>query len=98
MWWKRKKLVSKQTLKEANLDPIPFIKERIRSDFARTILEPLPITQTDLGNQIEFQADAIVLSLLQWQTVKSQLTLLSETGSDAQRDTISLLIDSIENE
>lgn len=98
MWWKRKKLVSKQTLKEANLDPIPFIKERIRSDFARTILEPLPITQTDLDDQIEFQADAIVLSLLQWQTVKSQLTLLSETGSDAQRDTISLLIDSIENE
>lgn len=98
MWWKRTKLVSKQTLKEANLDPVPFIKERIRSDFARTILEPMPITQTDLGDQIEFQANALVMSLPQWQTVKAQLTAISETGSDNQRDSIEKIIHLIENE
>ncbi len=98
MWWKKTKVFSKQTLKDANLDPIPFVKERIRSDFARTVLGPLPITQTDQADQIEFQADAIILSLSQWQTVKSQLNAISDTGSDAQRDAIAKIINSIENE
>ena len=98
MWWKKTKVFSKQTLKDANLDPIPFVKERIRSDFARMVLGPLPIIQTDQADQIEFQADAIVLSLPQWQTVKSQLTAISETGSDAQQEVIAQLIHSIENE
>lgn len=98
MWWKKTKVFSKQTLKDANLDPIPFVKERIRSDFARTVLGPLAISQTEQADQIEFQVDAIMLSLPQWQTVKSQLTSLSETGSEAQRDAIAKIIHSIENE
>ena len=98
MWWKKTKVVSKQTLKDANLDPIPYVKERIRSDFARTILGALPVTQTDQADQIDFQADAIVLSLPQWQTVKSQLMAISEIGPDAQRETIAKIIHSVENE
>ncbi|MFD2933044.1 hypothetical protein [Spirosoma flavum] len=98
MWWRKTKIYSKQTLKEANLDPVPFVKERVRSEFARTVLEPLPITQTDQGDHVEFQADAIVLSLPLWQTIKANLTDLSDTGSPTQRDTIAKIIDSIENE
>ncbi|AUD01965.1 hypothetical protein [Spirosoma pollinicola] len=98
MWWKKTKVFSKQRLIEANLDPIPFIKERVRSEFARTVLEPLPVTQSDQGDQVEFQTDAIVLSLPLWERVKSDLVTLSENVSPAQRDTITQLIHSIENE
>lgn len=98
MWWKKTKVFSKQRLIEANLDPIPFVKERVRTEFARVVLEPLPITQTDQGDQVEFQADAIVLSLPAWQRIKTELTTLAETVSPAQRDTINQLIASIEHE
>ncbi len=98
MWWKKTKVFSKQRLIEANLDPIPFIKERVRSEFARVVLEPLPITQTDQGDQVEFQADAIVLSLPAWIQIKAELTALSETVSPAQRDTIAQIIQSIEHD
>lgn len=98
MWWKKTKVYSKQILKDANLDPVPFVKERVRMEFARTVLEPLPITQTDQGNQVEFQADAIVLSLPAWQTLKAELTVLSEAVTPAQRSTITKIINSIENE
>jgi len=98
MWWKKTKVYSKQILKDANLDPVPFVKERVRMEFARTVLEPLPITQTDKGNEVEFQADAIVLSLPAWQTLKAELTALSEAVTPAQRSTITKIIDSIENE
>ena len=98
MWWKKTKVYSKQILKDANLDPVPFVKERVRMEFARTVLEPLPITQTDQGNQVEFQADAIVLSLPAWQTLKAELIALSEAVTPAQRSTITQIIDSIENE
>ncbi len=98
MWWKKTKVFSKQILKDANLDPAPFMKERVRMEFARTVLEPLPITQTDQGNQVEFQADAIVLSLPVWQTLKAELTALSEAVTPAQRSTITKIIDAIENE
>ncbi len=98
MWWKKTKVYSKQILKEANLDPVPFIKERVRMEFARTVLEPLPVTQTDQGNQVEFQVDGIVLSIPAWQTIKADLAALSETVSPTQRDAIARIINSIENE
>jgi hypothetical protein len=96
MWWKKTKVYTKQRLKEANLDPVPFVKERIRSEFAREVLEPMPITQADLGNEVEFQADAIVLSLPDWQRIKSDLTTLADSGSPDQRNTIAKLIESVE--
>lgn len=98
MWWKKTKVYTKQILTDANLDPVPFVKERVRMEFARTVLEPLPITQTDQGNQVEFQADAIVLSLPTWQTLKAELTALSEAVTPAQRSTITKIIDAIETE
>lgn len=98
MWWKKIKVYSKQILKDANLDPVPFVKERVRMELARTVLEPLPVTQTDQGNQVEFQVDAIVLSIPVWQTIKSELEALSVIVSPTQRDTITRLINSIENE
>ncbi|ADB36534.1 hypothetical protein [Spirosoma linguale] len=98
MWWKKTKVFSKQRLKEANLDPVPFVKERVRSEFARTVLEPLPITQTDLGDEVEFKADALVLSLPQWQTIKADLLTLSEAVSPDQRETIANVIATIEAE
>ncbi|WP_461130516.1 hypothetical protein [Spirosoma aerophilum] len=96
MWWKKTKVYTKQRLREANLDPVPFVKERIRSEFAREVLEPMPITQADRGNEVEFQADAVVLSLPEWQRIKSELTALAETGSPDQRNTIVQLIESVE--
>ena len=98
MWWKKTKVYSKQILKEANLDPVPFVKERVRSEFARIVLEPLPISQTDQGDQVEFQAEAIVLSLSAWQIIKADLTALSTAGSPAQHDAITKIIHSIERE
>src|SRR4051812_33228366 len=98
MWWKKTKVYSKQILKDANLDPVPFVKERVRMEFARTVLEPLPITQTDQGNEVEFQVDAIVLSLPAWQKLKSQLTEIVETGSPDQQKILASIIQSIENE
>lgn len=98
MWWKKTKVFTKQRLTEANLDPVPFIKERLRSDFARTVLEPLPIIQTDLGDAVEFQTDVILLSLPAWQQIKAELASLSESVSPAQRDTIRKIIESVETE
>lgn len=98
MWWKKTKVFSKQRLKEANLDPVPFVKERLRSEFARVVLEPLPVTQTDLGHEVEFQAEAIVLSHPQWHTLKTDLLTLAESIPPAQRETIANVIAAIESE
>ena len=96
MWWKKNKTFTKQVLKDANLDVVPFVKERFRSDFAKTLLESLPIEQHDLGNQIDFQADALLLTLPQWEAIKMMLQSLPESSLSVQQETITQIIESVE--
>ncbi|GAB3882637.1 hypothetical protein [Spirosoma agri] len=97
MWWKRTKTYSKQILKDANLDPVPYAKDRLRSEFAKTLLEPLPVEQTNLDNSVEFTTEAILLSIPQWQEIKQQLTSLSASGDTEQQAVIDQIIATIES-
>lgn len=93
MWWKKNKLVTKQVLKDANLDPVPYAKDRLRTNFAKTVLESLPIGQTDVGDSIDFQAEAIVLTLPQWQTIRARLESLPALLKEEQHKVIKEMID-----
>lgn len=96
MWWKKTKTYSKQILKEANLDPVPYAKERLRSEFAKILLEPLPVAQIDNGDSVDFQAEAILLSMQQWQEFKEQLRALPSLDHTGQQESIEQIIQSIE--
>ncbi|WP_338868220.1 hypothetical protein WBJ53_16950 [Spirosoma sp. SC4-14] len=98
MWWRKTKNYSKQILKNANLDPVPYAKDRLRAEFAKTLLEPLPVEQIDLGDSVDFLAEAILLSAPQWQEVKTKLASLSELSKPDQQAVISQLVDFVENQ
>ncbi|QHV93764.1 hypothetical protein [Spirosoma endbachense] len=97
MWWKKTKTYSKQILKDANLDPVPYAKDRLRSEFAKTLLDPLPVEQIDIGDSVEFKVEAILLSVSQWQDIKERLSTLSGSTQSINQDAIVQLINDIEN-
>ncbi|MCK8493826.1 hypothetical protein M0L20_18310 [Spirosoma sp. RP8] len=96
MWWKKVKSYDKQILRNANLDPIPYAKDRLKVEFAKALLEPLPVSQTDLGDSVEFQAEAILLSVPQWQAIKTQLEEVSGLATQEQQAVIARIIATVE--
>ncbi|GAB3974773.1 hypothetical protein GCM10028806_31110 [Spirosoma terrae] len=98
MLWQKTKNYTKQILKEANLDPVPYAKDRLKSEFAKALLEPLPVEQIDLGDSVQFQAEAIVLSLPEWKAIKEQLNALPALNETQQRETLSHIINSVEKQ
>lgn len=97
MWWKKTKSYSKQILKDANLDPVPYAKDRLRTEFAKTLLEPLPVEQVDQGDSVDFLAEAILLSVPQWQEIKARLYTLPELSKEDQQSAVLQILDLIEN-
>jgi hypothetical protein len=96
MLWQKTKNYTKQILKEANLDPVPYAKDRLKSEFAKVLLEPLPVEQIDLGDSVQFQAEAILLSLPEWKAIKDRLNSIPELTETQQRETLTQIINSVE--